>query len=383
MGTRCSRCIMDSKVPGIVFDEKGECVYCKIHDALDRAYPTGKEGEKILEGIFEKIKAVGTGKSYDCIVGTSGGTDSTYLLYLTKKIGLRPLAVHLNNGWNSEIAAQNIRNAITKLGIDLRTYTIAWKEVRDLCVSFLKSSLPWSDVPADIAITSSLYKIARRENIKYIIVGNNFRTEGKQPTEWTYGDARLVKSIHRQFGTEKLETFPNLTLSDIAINGFIKKIKLVRPLYYLQYSKENAKAILKDELGWEYYGGHHYESVFTHFVLTYILPRKFGIDKRIVTLSAEVRSGYITRDEALATISSPPLPESEVEERLSHVLGKLELSREKFNKIMNLPVKSFTDYPSYYPLIRNFTNIMKFFVSFLLPWTPMIFYEMEARKKCR
>jgi len=377
----CTRCIIDSTIPGVLFNEDGTCNYCEIHNALVAAYPRGKEGAEIISGTIAEVKRAGRSKQYDCVVGISGGTDSTYLLYYLKENGLKPLAVHFDNGWDSEIAVNNIRKLITIMGVDLQTYVVDWEEFKDILKSYLWSSIPWADNPTDIGITASLYKIAAEENIKYIFVGNDFRSEGKQPTEWTYGDGKLVKSIQKQFGTKKLKTFPNLTIFTLIWNAFIRRIQLVRPFYYIEYSKQEAQKILKEKFDWQDYGGHHYESIYTRFVYSTYLPEKYDIDKRMISLSAQARSGVITRDEALKRFEQAPISARRRRADIEYVRKKLMLSEVDFNKIMNMEPKAFTDYPSYYPLIRRFRGIIRFLVKFLLPWTPMTFYEMDAREK--
>jgi N-acetyl sugar amidotransferase len=376
----CTRCVVDSGVPGVTFDKDGVCNYCKLHDVLEKEWPVGKAGQGILDDLVKKIKARGKGKRYDCIVGVSGGTDSTYLLYLTKQLGLRPLAVHFDNGWDSEIAVHNIKQALSRLDIDLQTYVVDWEEFKDLLVSFLRASLPWADIPTDLGITSTLYRIAAEEGVKYVIVGNHFRTEGKMPTEWTYADGRIVKYVHKKFGKRKMRTFPNLTLSSFVYYSVVRQIRMVRILNYLDYHKSIARELLEREVGWKYYGGHHYESIYTRFVYSYWLPQKFGIDKRKITHSALVRSGEMMRDDALASLRQAPYPEDRAKEDIEYVIKKLGLAREEFDAIMALPPKSFTDYPSYYPLFQTLKPLIRLAFKLALPWTPPMFHEMDARE---
>ncbi len=378
----CRRCVIDSDVPGACFDENGVCNYCRIHDSLEKAYPTGSEGLKIFNSIIEEIrKNRRRGSKYDCVVGFSGGTDSTYLLYLVKKRGLNPLAVHFDNGWNSEISVRNIKKCISLLDIDLQTYVVDWEEFRDILLSHLKASIPWPDMPTDIGITSTLYRIAAQERIGYILVGNNFRTEGKQPTEWTYGDGKMIRAIQKRFGSKKIKSFPNFSIIDVVLNAFFRRIKVIRPFYFLDYNKQEARSFLEKEMEWQYYGGHHFESIFTRFVHSQLLRDKFGIDKRIITFSAQVRSGIITRNEALDILSRPPLSDEELKSDRLYVMKKLNLSEREFQEIMELPPRSVFDYPSYYPLIKRFTRLARTLVRLFLPWTPMIFFEMEERKR--
>lgn len=377
----CTRCVIDEGVPGAAFDAAGVCAYCHIHDALDRAFPTGEEGQARIRAIADDIKRAGAGRPYDCIVGVSGGTDSSYLVYLAKELGLRPLAVHFDNGWASEISQHNIKRAISKLGVDLQTYVVDWEEFKDILLAMLWSGFYQPDYPTDIGITGALYKTALQEGVKYILVGNDFRTEGKQPFEWTYGDGRQLRYIHQRYGKLPLRTFPNVTLLNVFYYALVRRIRLVRPLYYMRHDKTEARRFLEEHFGWEYYGGHHYESIFTRFVYSYFLPAKFGIDKRKITLSAQVRSGYLPREEALAMLGRPPLTREEFKSDLNYVLKKLGLTSEDWEKIMALPGKGPLDVPSYYPLIRRFQTAAKFAANRLLPWTPTFFFEREGRER--
>lgn len=378
----CTRSVLDSTVPGISFDENGVANYCKIFDALAKKYPRGEQGKREWEETVKKIKEAGKGSKYDCIIGVSGGTDSCYLLHLAKNVyALRPLAVNLDNGWNSDIAVQNIKRVIGKLDIDLETYVINYEEIKDILKSHMKASLPWIDVPTDIAITASLYLTAAREGVKYIFTGNDFRSEGKQPTEWTYGDARQLKYIQNRFGSRKLKTFPNFDLSHILYYGYLRGIKLIRPFYYLEHEKRQAQALLKQTYGWQYYGGHHHENIFTRFAIAYWLPGKFGIDKRKITLSAQVLSNVISRAEALEQLKKPPYDPVQMEQDKEYVIKKLEMTGSEFEKIWSAPNRYFYDYPSYYPLIRTTLRVLKPLLKMILPFEPMLFTEIEVRKQ--
>lgn len=379
----CKRCVIDSLVPGVTFNQDGVCNYCAIHDELEKEWPMGDEGRRHLEQMVAAIKRDGIGKPYDCVAGLSGGTDSTYLLYLAKQLGLRPLVVHFDNGWDSEIAVTNIKKAITALQYDLQTYVVDWEEFKDICVSFLKASLPWADAPTDLAINATLYRVADEEGVRYILNGMNFRTEGKMPSEWTYVDGRMVNYIQRRFGRYPLKTFPNLTMSDFIKYSVVRRIQILRPLNCIEYHKDQAREILQKELGWQYYGGHHYESIYTRFVYSYLLPKKFKVDKRIITHSALVRSGEMTRTQALQSLQEPPYAKDKINEDIEYVAKKLGLSLVEFRAIMDLPPKSFRDYPSYYPIFARFTPLMRLAFKIALPWTPPVFRELEARRKNR
>lgn len=226
----CTRCICDTTIQGITFDAEGVCNYCHEYDERDRNYPLNDEGQSKLQIIIKNIKERGKGKEYDCIIGASGGTDSTYCLYLAKEWGLRPLAVHFDNGWNSEISVSNIKNATSKLDIDLFTWVADWEEFKDLQTAFLKASVPEADMPTDIAYLSVLYNCAIKEGLRYIITGSNFRTEGNQPPAWGYGDGKYIQSVYRMFGKQKkLQKIPNHTITDLIYYHFIKKIQLIKP----------------------------------------------------------------------------------------------------------------------------------------------------------
>ncbi len=377
----CTKCLIDSTVPGVLFDEEGVCNYCKLHKILEGTWQIGKEGEKTLNALVGQIKKTGKGKQYDCVVGVSGGTDSTYLLYLVKKLGLRPLAVNFDNGWTSLIANDNIKKVVSKLDVDLITYIVDWEEFSDILRSFLYASLPWPDAPTDIAITSILYRTAAEHGIKSVIVGNNFRTEGKMPTEWTYSDGRTIKHVQKKYGTKPIKTFPNLTLPLFAYYSVIRGIKLLRILNYIDYHKDRARELLERELEWQYYGGHHYESIYTRFAYSYILPKKFGIDKRIITHSALVRSGEISREEGLKKLQEEPYTKDKLDEDLEYVTKKLNLTHEEFLHIMALPPKTFHDYPSYYPIFQKLLPLVRLVLKLALPWTPPMLHEMDVRKK--
>lgn len=367
----CSRCILDSSVPGIEFDERGICDYCKLQDEMEKRNPLNEIGQQKLNGMIEEIKSKGKNKKYDCILGISGGTDSTYILYMAKKLGLRPLVVHLDNGWNSEIAVSNMRNAVTKLDVDLKTVTCDWEEFKDLQIAFLKASTPDVEIPTDHAITAVLYRVAAEEDIHYIVQGHSFRTEGKNPVLWSYEDWRYIKNVYKKFGkTTRLKNFPKLSLLDYFYYFFIKKIKELRLLYFLDYRKKEAKKILKDELGWRDYGGKHYESIYTRFIQSYLLPKKFNIDKRKVYFSALIHSSQMTRDEALEKIKEPPISKEQAREDKKYVIKKLGLTEEEFEEILSAEPKTFLDYPNNYHLLKRLRAPIRMAYKFVSSSTP-------------
>ncbi|MCW5875087.1 MAG: N-acetyl sugar amidotransferase [Anaerolineales bacterium] len=354
----CTRCISDSRIKGIRFDAAGVCNYCRMHDTLEVEYPQGAAAQEKLQKLLETIKLAGRGRNYDCVVGTSGGRDSTYTLYMAVKLGLRPLAVHFDNGWNSDIAVANIRNSVRKLGVDLYTHVADWEEFKSLQLSFLRASVPDAEVPTDVAIFGVLHKAAAEENVRYILNGHSFRTEGLVPLSWTYMDGQYVNSVHRAFDGLPLETVPNFTLWDFIYFTFVKRIKVIPFLNYLDYQHKKVDELLKSELGWEYYGGHHHESYYTKFFQSYYLPQKFKIDKRILEFSALVRSGQLSREEALEKFNSTPYEFDE--ELIDYTLRKLGITEEEFGEIMKAPLKSFKDYKSYYPVISRLKLPLKF-----------------------
>jgi len=348
----CTRCIMDTTDPDIVFDEAGICHHCRSVAQKMQVYPyhlSTAEKQQALEAQVAAIKASGKRHQYDCVVGVSGGVDSTYVAYLVKQFGLRPLAIHLDNGWNSELAVHNIEKICKNIGIDLYTYVLDWEEFRDLQLAFLKASTPDSEIPTDHAIYGILYQIAAQKNIKAMIIGCNFITESILPPAWSHGhyDWKYIHEIHKQFGTIPLKTFPDLRLTKWFYYKMIKGIRYFTILDYVDYVKADAVQTLERELGWQNYGGKHHESVYTKFFQTYILPVKFGFDKRRPHLSSLICAGQLTREEALAEMEKPLYTPRELEEEKQYVIKKLGITADAFEQIMTAPPKTFWDYPSY------------------------------------
>lgn len=372
---------MDSGIPEISFDTEGKCVYCYIHEALEEAYPLGETGAAQIERLFDEMRARGKGRDYDCVVGVSGGTDSTYLAHLLKEAGLRPLAAHFDNGWNTEISVSNIKKITESLHVDLHTDVVVWDEFKDLLASFLRAGVPWADLPTDLGLTASLYRTAAAHGIKDIIVGNNFRTEGKVPTPWNYGDSFFIKNVHKNFGRRKIPHVPTFSMLDILFYAGIRRIKLRRPMYNMAFDKAKAQTLIKEKYGWVDYGGHHHESIFTRFVLSDWLPNRFGIDKRKVSYSALVRSGQLLREEALKKLSQPPHDPEQMKRDRDYVLKKLGISADEFASLLAGPIKSHYDFPSYLPLIKGATGCMEGIVRCILPWKPTLFFEYEIKKR--
>lgn len=344
----CTRCVMDTTDPDIVFDGNGVCNHCHTYDEQMRKNVfSGAEGKSRLEEIVNKIKEERKDKEYDCVIGVSGGVDSTFVAYKVIELGLRPLAIHLDNGWDSELAVKNIEVTLKKLKIDLYTHVIDWEEFRDLQLAFLKSSTPDSEIPSDHAIVSLMYQISDKIKVKYILAGFNSRTESHHTIAWSNGhfDWKYIKSVHRKFGKIRLKTFPHMSL--LTYFRYRQTRKMINILDYLDYVKKDAIKVLERELCWKYYGGKHYESIYTRFFQGYILPKKFGYDKRKTHFSSLICSGEMTRDEALAELKKETYPIEMQEEDMAYVIKKLGLSNEEFEGIMNLPQKSYWDYPSY------------------------------------
>jgi len=365
----CKRCIYDEKTPGISFDSEGICNYCRQHEQLNREYPTGDEGWKRLTAIAEKIKHDQRKKEFDCVIGVSGGCDSSYLCYLAKeKLGLRPVAAHFDNTWNSKISVENIQRVLKKLDIPLYTYVMDNDEFSDLALSFLKASVPEIDSLTDIALTTTLYMAADKYDAKYIFNGHSFRTEGMTPLGWFYFDGKYIQSVHKQYGTVKMDRFPNLWLSKW-MKWLLKDIKRLRPLYYIDYHKEDAMKFLVKELDWQWYGGHHMENRYTIFCDNYILPRKFGIDFRYVEFSALIRSGQMTRDEALEKIQKPYEFDESI---LVEVKKRLSIGDEEFDRLIAQPKRTYHDFKTYHQTFRRMRPF--FWLMYKMNRIPKSFY---------
>jgi N-acetyl sugar amidotransferase len=345
---QCTRCVLDQRDdPGITFNEQGVCSFCTSYDAHEsQVVRTGAEGARELHEIVAKIKAEGKGKKYDSIIGLSGGVDSTYLAWKARELGLRPLAVHFDNGWNSELAVSNIEHIVTRLGFDLHTHVIDWEEFRDLQLAFLKASVVDIEMITDHAILASLYQIAIEHDIRYILSGVNYVTESILPPSWIHDkrDHVHIRALNKLFGTIPLKKFPLLD-STLKARAAWKGIQSVALLNYMPYVKADVKKTIMEKLQWRDYGGKHYESVFTRFYQGYILVNKFGIDKRKAHLSNLICSKQITRDEALAELAKPAYPPDLKDKDFEFVLKKFGLTRTEFDQLMKLPVRKHTDYP--------------------------------------
>ncbi len=366
----CSRCIYDDRTPSIVFDENGICSYCKQIDSLAEMFSTGqKKGEDELKKIIEQIKIEGKNKKYDCALGVSGGTDSSYLLYKAVEWGLRPLAVHYDNTWNTAISTQNITKITQKLNVDLFTIVVDNKEADDLLRSFFVSGSSDLDAPTDLALSETMYRAASKFGIKYVLEGHSFVAEGVSPLRNSYVDGKYIESVHKEFGRVPLKTFPNMKFLTFLKWTLFKRIKKIRPLWYINYSKQDAQIFLKEFCGWEYYGGHHLENRISAFSHSYFLPKRFNIDQRNNSLSAAVRNGLLSREEAIKEYSSQPHLEDGLVE---YFKKRLNFSDEEFEKYMKAPAKSYTDFKTYKKRFEFFRPL--FFSLAKLNLVPMSFY---------
>ncbi len=354
----CSRCIYDERVPAITFDEDGVCNYCHQVDGLIEQYGTGlPKGEELLAGIIDTIKREGRNKRYDCVIGVSGGTDSSYMLYLAKKVwGLRPLAVHYDNTWNTAISTQNIRLMLSQLDIDLYTHVVNNKEADDIFRSFFLAGVAELDASTDLAFAEVLQSVAYKFGIGTILEGHTFVNEGITPLGKNYFDGKYVQEVHRRFGTKKMETYPLMTFNRMLFWSAIARIKKIRPYWYMSYSKEEAQDFLQKEFGWQYYGGHHLENRMAAFCHGVYFPGKFGADLRNNTLSALARQGKITREEAWRTYCQPPHIEPEL---IAYFQKRLGLSDNQYKSVMADPPHYWYEYPTYKKRFERFRPLFK------------------------
>ncbi len=361
----CTRCVMDTSDPDIVFDKDGYCNHCT--EALRKLenvffFDEARKRQK-LEEIVARVKNEGRTQKYDCVIGLSGGVDSSYLAYVVKQLGLRPLAIHVDNGWNSELAVKNIENIVRKLDIDLYTYVIDWEEFRDLQLAFLKASVVDLEMLSDNAIVIGIYKIAKKYGIKYFIDGTNYAAESIMPQSWFYVpkyDSLNIKAIYKRYGSRrKLKSYPLLSFWEYIQYRYFKKGQSIPLLNYLPYEKSKAIQILQAELSWKDYGGKHYESKITQFYQAYILPTKFNIDKRKAHLSSLICSKQIDREDALKLIEHKLYTPEKFKEDKEYFLKKLSLTEDEFDNIMNLPPKTHYDYYAYDYWHKKFSLLKK------------------------
>jgi len=354
MGTVCKRCVMDTSDPLIHFDDKGYCNHCSnFLSKAPRCWFPNDTGRDMLLAKIKDIKKAGKGKDYDCLIGLSGGVDSSYLAYKMKEYDLRALVFHVDAGWNSELAQKNIENICKQLGYDLYTHVVDWEEMKDLQLAFLRAAVANQDVPQDHIFFAVLFKTAAARNISYWISGSNYATESILPSAWGYTamDSRLLFSIHRRFGSRPLKTYVTLSFTEYCryYLGYpsLDPVQSFAPLNLMAYNVIEAKKELAERIGWRDYGKKHYESRFTKFFQGHYLPTKFGYDKRRAHLSSLIISGTLTRDEALAELAKPLYPPEELREDKAFILKKLGLTPEEWEQLMALPNRSFADYPNY------------------------------------
>jgi len=359
----CSNCIMDTSDPDIIFDKRGWCDYCcNFYEDIQPNWHPNEKGKKLITPLIDKIKNDGKSLDHDCLIGISGGLDSSYVAYIAKeKFGLRPLLFHCDTGWNSQVGVHNIERIRRGLNLDLQTEVVDWAEMKDLQVAFFKAQVPSVDTPQDLALFSAIYNFAARNKFKYIITGGNYSTECvRESTEWTYhtADMRHVKDIHRRFGQSLLRTFPTCDIFKYKFYyRFIKGVRVIKMLDYVPFIKEDAERELHDRFGWQKYNQKHHESRFTRFYESYWTPKKFGYDKRRAYLSSLVLTGQMTREEALERIAKPELDELAMAKEFEYVAKKLDLTVSEFREMFNGKNKSYRDYKNNMALITFGTRM--------------------------
>ncbi len=366
----CARCIYDTRIQGIHFDDDGVCQYCRQTEELKARYGTGTaEGRRRLDASLSEIRAAGRGRRYDCVVGVSGGTDSSFLVAKAVEWGLRPLAVHYDNTWNSAIATENIRKVLGALDVNLYTYVIDNREADDLFRSFFLAGVLDLDASTDLALAEIMYRAASENGVGYVLEGHSFVAEGVAPLSYGYFDGRLIESIHRRFGRLPMRTYPNMKFWTFMKWVLLKRIRKVRPLWYLDYSKQEAREFLEREFGWEYYGGHHLENRLSEFSHKYYLPRKFGIDQRNNSLSAAVRAGRMAREDALREYATPPTLAPEM---LAYTRKRFGMTEGEFEDVMRQPPHRSSEYPTYKPTFERLRPLFRVLAERDL--VPMSFY---------
>jgi aminotransferase len=342
----CVRCVMDTTDPDITFDDEGVCSHCHNFEvALKPYWRPGRDGQEELASLLETIRREGQGKQYDCIIGLSGGVDSSFLTTKLVEWSLRPLVVHIDAGWNSELAVRNIEAIIQKLGLDLDTEVVPWNEMRDLQRAFLKSHVANQDIPQDHTFAASLVKKALERNIPYVINGNNLATEGVLPQSWGYDamDATHIRDIHRRFGELPLRQFPILGFRDYYVT-MLQKLHFVAPLNLMPYDKGDAIRSLEAEFGWRYYGGKHHESIWTRWYQAHYLPTKFGYDKRKAHLSSLIVAGSMRREEAILELQKPLYTDNELAADTAFVAKKLGFTMDELAALIAAPPRDYRDF---------------------------------------
>ncbi len=363
----CKNCVMDTSAPKIKFDNEGACDYCyNYHTNIFPNWFPNENGQKLLEPVIDKIKASANGQNNDCLIGVSGGADSSYLLYIAKeKFGLNPLAFHVDAGWNSQISVNNIERLVDGLGIDLYTEVINWKEMKDLQLSFFKAQVPHLDAPQDHVFFASLYNFAVKNGIKFILTGQNYSTECvREPLDWVYhaSDLRQLRDIHSNFGTKSLDTYPTADIFKYKIYyRIVKGMEVVKPLNYVQYNKDQAMKLLEKKYDFIPYAHKHYESRFTRFFEGYWLPNKFGYDKRRSHFSSLILTKQMSREEAISELEMPAYNEDEMQKDFKFVAKKLDLTETELKKLFDGKNRTYKDYKNNMFLINLGAKIMTLF----------------------
>jgi N-acetyl sugar amidotransferase len=363
----CTKTIFDTTDSNIIFDKHGVSdYYHNFKNIIEPNWHTDERGHKKLMEIAKKIKKEGEGKDFDCIIGLSGGLDSSYVAYVAVEVmGLKPLLYHVDAGWNTDKAVGNIEKIINGLNLDLYTDVINWEEMKDLQLSVLKSQIPDQDLPQDYAFFSSLYKFAKKNKIKYVLTGANFSTECcREPEEWGAFpgiDKMFVKDLHEKFGTRPLKTFP---LIDVLVYKiyyqYILGMKIFKPLNLVPFIKKDAEILLKEKFGWESFPHKHHESRFTRFFEDYWLPRKFGFDRRKAHFSSLILTGQMTREEALNRIKKPELSEEFLKQEFKYIADKLDLTVDELQKLFDGKNKTFHDYKTKIKVIKLGAKILTY-----------------------
>lgn len=345
----CTRCVMDTSDLMITFNEEGICNHCENFITTRSKYNyLGAESDQQLDQIIADIKISGQGKEYDCVIGVSGGVDSSYVAYLAKERGLRILAVHLDNGWNSEEANNNIKNICRKLEIDYVAHVLDWHEFKQIQLAFLKASVPEADTPTDLAIIGALHQVASKYKVKYIISGGNFATEGILPPSWHYNakDTRYFNHIVKKMNRFSYSKFPIFGYKQEMYYKLVKGMKIIYYLNYVPYDKDKVIPFLEEKLEWKYYGGKHYESVYTGFIQSYYLNRKFQIDYRRALYATQICTGDIDRETAIEKLKAPSFSVEKVRKEKMYIAKKLGISLDEFEALCALPPKYYWDYPN-------------------------------------
>ena len=366
---RCTRCVMDTSDKDIYFNDEGFCNHCEnfLTNAKENWLPN-KVGAEILANTINKIKKYGAKKEYDCILGLSGGLDSSFLALKAKEFGLRPLVVHVDGGWNSELAVSNIQSLVDYCDFDLHTEVIDWEEMQDLQLAYLRSGIANQDVPQDHAFFASLYKHAVKNNIKYVLSGGNMATEGIFPDSWhgSAMDTINLKDIHRKFGTRKLKTYKTISFFQYYIwFPFVMGMRTIRPLNYMPYDKEIALKVLQEKVDYKSYGRKHGESQFTKIFQNYYLPKKFGYDKRIPHYSSLIMSGQMSRNEAIEKLNEPLYDENDLTLDIEYLCKKLDISLDEFQLLMAIPNKAYSDFKTWTKYQEFAKKLQKYFQKFL------------------